>query len=74
MSPPVTAIEFGAFEFLFALITVPFHCCDLAESMSIRHVKATYRSLQVPDSTLHTPGETILSRSCHHRSQPFRRS
>ena len=48
MSPPVTTIEFGAFEFLFAFITVPFYCCGLAESMSIRHVKATYRSLQVP--------------------------
>ena len=35
MSPPVTTIEFGAFEFLFALITVPFYCCGLAESMSI---------------------------------------
>ena len=48
MSPPVTTIEFGAFEFLFAFITVPFYCCGLAGSMSIRHVKATYRSLQVP--------------------------
>ena len=74
MSPPVTTIEFGAFEFLFALITVPFYCCGLAESISTRHVKATYRSLQVPYSTLRTPGGTILSRSCRHRSQPFRRS
>ena len=74
MSPPVAAIKFDAFEILFALIAVPSRYNNLADSTPVQGSKTTYHSLQVPYSAPHNPNGTILSHSCHRRSQPLRHS